>query len=116
GTSTGGVYSLSGTIGQPDAGGLSQTTGGSYTLAGGFWSIVAVVPTAGAPSLTILHSGSNVIVSWPSPATGFGLEQNTALSAVNWIGIGQVPNDDGTNKTVTLPISPGNRFYRLKKS
>jgi hypothetical protein len=35
GTSTGGVYSLSGTIGQPDAGGMS---GGSYTLAGGFWS------------------------------------------------------------------------------
>ena len=34
GTSTGGVYSVSGTIGQPDAGLL---TGGSYTLAGGFW-------------------------------------------------------------------------------
>ena len=31
---TGGSYSLSGSIGQPDAGGLS---GGSYTLTGGFW-------------------------------------------------------------------------------
>ncbi len=31
---SGGAYSLSGTIGQPDAGALS---GGSYTLAGGFW-------------------------------------------------------------------------------
>ena len=32
--STGGSYSLSGTIGQPDAGALS---GGGYTLNGGFW-------------------------------------------------------------------------------
>jgi len=32
--STGGGYSLGGTIGQPDAGML---TGGGYTLGGGFW-------------------------------------------------------------------------------
>ncbi len=32
--STGGSYSLGGTIGQPDAGTLS---GGGYTLNGGFW-------------------------------------------------------------------------------
>ncbi len=34
GTSSGGSYMLSGTIGQPDAG---QMTGGSYTLSGGFF-------------------------------------------------------------------------------
>jgi len=32
--STGGAYTLGGTIGQPDAG---QLTGGTYTLGGGFW-------------------------------------------------------------------------------
>ena len=32
--STGGSYSLGGTVGQADAGGL---TGGGYSLAGGFW-------------------------------------------------------------------------------
>jgi len=32
--STGGSYSLGGTIGQPDAGMMS---GGSFTLVGGFW-------------------------------------------------------------------------------
>ena len=35
GTSTGGVYSVSGTIGQPDAGALSS---GGYALSGGFWA------------------------------------------------------------------------------
>ena len=34
GSSGGGPYTLSGTIGQPDAGVLSD---GDYTLAGGFW-------------------------------------------------------------------------------
>jgi hypothetical protein len=34
--STGGAYSLGGTIGQPDAGVMS---GGSYTLVGGFWAV-----------------------------------------------------------------------------
>jgi hypothetical protein len=35
--STGGGYTLGGTIGQPDAGGL---TGGNYTLGGGFWGSI----------------------------------------------------------------------------
>jgi hypothetical protein len=35
GTSSGGSYTLSGTIGQPDAGVVA--IGGGYTLAGGFW-------------------------------------------------------------------------------
>lgn len=34
GSSTGGVFALEGTIGQPDAGSMS---GGAYTLSGGFW-------------------------------------------------------------------------------
>jgi hypothetical protein len=37
--STGGVYALGGTVGQPDAG---QLTGGVYTLGGGFWGGGAV--------------------------------------------------------------------------
>jgi hypothetical protein len=37
--STGGAYSLGGSIGQPDAGVLS---GGSYMLNGGFWSGASV--------------------------------------------------------------------------
>jgi hypothetical protein len=38
--STGGSYSLGGTIGQADAG---QVSGGAYTLASGFWGGVAVL-------------------------------------------------------------------------
>ena len=40
GTSSGGSFVLSGTIGQPDAG--LPMTGGGFTLTGGFWSASAV--------------------------------------------------------------------------
>jgi hypothetical protein len=61
GTSTNGQYSLTGTIGQPDASGTMS--GGSYSLTGGFWSLISVVQTPGASTLTITHSGSSVTVS-----------------------------------------------------
>src|SRR6266487_2900088 len=56
GTSTGGVYSVSGTIGQPDAGKMS---GGNFTVDGGFWGITAAVLTPGAPLLTITRTTTN---------------------------------------------------------
>jgi len=38
---SGGLYVLNGTVGQPDAG---KSTGGLYTLQGGFWSL-EMIPT-----------------------------------------------------------------------
>src|SRR6266850_7588088 len=81
GTSTGGVYSVSGTIGQPDAG---HMTGANYAVDGGFWGLISVVQTPGSPLLTIARTATNTLaVSWPSPSTGFSLQQNTNLSTAN---------------------------------
>src|SRR6476661_1208260 len=65
GTSSNGTYVVSGTIGQPDAG---QMSGGNYSLTGGFWSLISLVQTPGAPILNISYSGGNAIVSWQLPA------------------------------------------------
>ncbi len=46
GTSAGGDFAVSGTIGQPEAGDMS---GGSYSVAGGFWSAIALQPPVGTP-------------------------------------------------------------------
>ena len=111
GTSTGGVYSVSGTIGQPDAG--ATMSGGSYAIDGGFWSMIAAVQTPGAPLLSIFHTTTNtVVISWPSPSTGFSLYQNGDLNTTNWMSAG-TPFDDGTNKTVIVSPPAGNRFFRL---
>jgi len=112
GNSTGGVFAVSGTIGQPDAGAMS---GGNYTLVGGFWGMAVAIQMEGAPLLTITESGASVIVSWPSPSTGFVLQENSSLGNTNWLNVAQSPTDDGTRKSVTVTPPIGNRFYRLKK-
>lgn len=50
GTSTGGAFSVSGTIGQPEAGTMS---GGNYSLAGGFWGASQMPPPAGSVILKV---------------------------------------------------------------
>ena len=113
GTSTGGVYSVTGTIGQPDAGAMS---GGNFSLTGGFWSLLSVVQTAGSPLLTIsLTSSNTALISWPSPATGFNLQVNTnGVSTVNWSNITSV-QDGGAIRYLIVNPPNGNRFYRLFK-
>ena len=114
GTSTGGVYSVSGTIGQPDAGRMS---GGYYSVDGGFWGIIAAVQTPGAPTLYVQRTTTNTVaVFWPSPSTGFQLQQNTnSVASVNWSNVLTAPFDDGSFKTVIVNPPTGNRFYRLVK-
>lgn len=50
GTSTGGNYSVSGTIGQVDADPLQPSSGGNFALTGGFW----VVANATTPASDLI--------------------------------------------------------------
>ena len=111
GTSTGATYQVTGTIGQPDAGGAMS--GGSYSLTGGFWSLIAVVQTARLPNLTITHSGNSVIVSWPDTGS-YTLQQNANLAVPSgWAPTGyQINTANGTN-SITITPSTGNLFFRL---
>ena len=114
GTSTGGVFSLSGTIGQPDAGKLA---GGNYALDGGFWGIVLAIQTPGAPFLTITRSNASVIVFWPAPAPGFVLDETTTLTGATppWMPVAFPYQTNATHIGITAPASTGNKFYRLRK-
>ena len=113
GTSSGGVYAVSGTIGQPDASG--PMTGGNYSLTGGFCSLISVVQTAGLPALTITHAGNSVIVSWPN-TDGYTLQQNGNLAVVaGWTTSGySIATANGTN-SITVAPPTGNLFFRLKQ-
>ena len=112
GNSTGGVYSVSGTIGQADAGHMS---GGSFTLDGGFWAIIAAVQTPGAPLLRVVLTPTNtVVVAWPAPSTGFSLQQNPVVNnAASWSGVTNAPVVVGSENQVLVSPSVGNRFFRL---
>src|SRR2546427_1362679 len=114
GTSTGGVYQVSGTIGQPDAG--RTMSGGNYSVDGGFWSVIAAVQTPGAPTLTVTRTTTNTaVVSWPFLSTGFALEQNPTLGTTNWTSVTNTVSNDGSFKWVVVPANTANKFYRLKK-
>jgi hypothetical protein len=112
GTSTGGVYSVTGTIGQYAAG--NAMSGGNYTVTGGFWSLLTVVQTPGAPLLSITHLGNKVIVSWPVSPGGLSLQQNGNLAnAAGWSTYGgTVSTNNGVN-SITLTLPAGNLFFRL---
>jgi hypothetical protein len=110
GTSTGGVYSVSGTIGQPDAGVLS---GGSYTLVGGFWGAAIPIQTEGGPTLYIQNNlNGTAKVYWVPNTPGFVLQEAAALTPapVGW-------EDAPVSYTngATIPAALQTRFFRLIK-
>jgi len=108
GTSAGGVYSVSGTIGQPDAGKMS---GGNYSIDGGFWGLNAAVQTPGAPLLTILPSSpGQVTISWTPATPGFVLQENPNLATTNWVNA-----PSGSTNPIVVPAVLPAKFYRLFK-
>ena len=109
GTSSGGAYTVTGTAGQSDAGRL---TGGSFSLEGGFWGVIAAL----SPLLSIEHTATNsLVISWPGSLTGFVLQENADLNTTNWVNVATVPLTVGEQWQVLVPVPAGNRFYRLQK-
>jgi hypothetical protein len=111
GTTGDGVYEITGTIGQPDAGSIIA---GNYVIEGGFWSDLEAVPEPPAPGLTIEQvSPSSVLVFWPAPSNGFVLQQNTNLITTNWVAVTNLPVVVNGEKQVTVSPLVGNCYFRL---
>lgn len=73
-------------------------------------------PTEG-PMLSIALAGSNVVISWPSAATGFVLQSTPSLSSpAVWTAVdtsGAV--EQGGMKQLTVPVTVANQFYRMRQ-
>jgi len=110
GTSTGGVYSVSGTIGQPDAG--PTMTNGQFSVTGGFWALPQVVQTPGAPTLYITNAAPGWATLWwtPSTDTNWVLQERLSLSSGAWTN-----SPSGPTNPVTVPATLPTKFYRLFK-
>jgi hypothetical protein len=113
GTSTGGVYTVSGAIGQPDAGAM---TGGNYTLVGGFWGVIAAVQTPGAPYLWVTLTTTNTVcVWWALSETSWQLQATTNLITTGsvWTEYSYQTNGASCCRIESAPT--GTKFYRLKQ-
>src|SRR6266853_35158 len=68
----------------------------------------------GGVALTVMRDNTNAIVSWPYPATGFGLEFSTNLSPTNWQPASETVVSNSVRWAVTAPPSLPDRIFRLK--
>jgi hypothetical protein len=66
-----------------------------------------------APVLTITFANPNTVtISWPSPSTGFALQQTATLAPPNWVSA-PAPTDNGIIKYLAVSPATNNMFYRL---
>ena len=65
-------------------------------------------------AMGVTLSGTNLVLSWPSPPGSFVLQQNADLTTTNWTATTNTPTfTNGQNQAVLLPAG-GSRFYRLE--
>jgi DNA/RNA endonuclease G (NUC1) len=84
--------------------------GGISTSSSTFTVNSLIVPQ---PTLSIALSGGNVLLSWPTNAVGYNLQQIADFSSANWTNYVGTVNTSGTNKTVTITMPTGSMFFRL---
>ena len=114
GDSAGGPYTLSGTIGQPDA---HTMTGGDFDLVGGYWAMLMALDVGEGPALRIEWlTPASALIAWPvAGSDGFVLQHATTLLGADWSSVATLPVPVDGEWQVTVTPMVGVRFYRLRK-
>ncbi|HLX72634.1 MAG TPA: choice-of-anchor tandem repeat GloVer-containing protein [Verrucomicrobiae bacterium] len=92
----------------------ATTTGGAGVNAGAIFSytLPVVVPV----TLSIARSGTNVILTWPTNASGYTLQSSVQLgAAASWSNVSPAAVVVGGLEAVTNRISGSRGFYRLSQ-
>lgn len=109
GLSTGALFTLQGTVGQPDAG--PPMTNGQFSLVGGFWALPVAFQVEGGPRLTIAAAApAQARISWAPAGPGFVLQESASLSPIHWINA-----PSGATNPIVVPAGLSTKFYRLFK-
>ena len=110
GSAAGSVYSITGTIGQPLVG---EITNANYSVQSGFWGVWTSISTPSAP-LRIFRTATNaVVVAWPANLSGYSLRQSPDVNASNWSSVTNSVTVLGDENQVIIPNPVGSRFFRL---
>ena len=105
------VYSLAVLGNDLYVGGFFATVGGKVS------AYVARAYLLPLPALSVVRSGPEIMVSWPSVDTAaFALEQaSTLANPVSWVTNNASITDDGTNKSATIPATNSPQFFHLRR-
>ena len=88
--------------------------GGAFTAAGGKVSGYVARAYLELLTLSILRSGGEMTLSWPLFYGGFVLQQNPDVAGTNsWSNSNHPLTTNGAIKSATVPLTPGNQFFRL---
>ena len=91
-----------------------NTVVGSYV--DGYGTFHGFVVQVSEPLARISLTTSNtLVVSWPYPATGWKLQQNSDLTPTNWVTPTQTIAHDGTNNFIIVQPSSDKMFFRLSQ-
>jgi hypothetical protein len=72
-------------------------------------------PSISRPRLSMLFSGGNVVLTWPTNAPNFSLQSTTTLSPTAWSLVSPPPVVVNGQNTVTNPATIIQQFYRLSQ-
>jgi uncharacterized repeat protein (TIGR03803 family) len=82
----------------------------------GFGTAFALALPPPSPQLTLIYSGANVILTWPTNTARFILQSTTNLAPpAVWTTNSPAPVVVNTNNVVTNTISGTQKFYRLSQ-
>ncbi|HEV2695292.1 MAG TPA: hypothetical protein VG347_20530 [Verrucomicrobiae bacterium] len=93
--------------------GTATALGGGDIMATATLAALTFQITLTNTPLTVNRTGTNALLSWPSPPASFTVQQNTNLATTNWVTLANVPAVTNGQNQVVLPVA-GSTFFRLK--
>jgi len=95
-----------------------NTLYGTTSLGGssGNGTVFSITLPVSLPQLTITPAGTDVVLTWPTNATGYTLQSTTTLgSSAIWTAVAPAPVVINGQNTMTNPLSGTQQFYRLSQ-
>ena len=80
-----------------------------------YWTVTVATTNTTPPTINFNRSGNFLVLTWPTNAAGFSLQDTASLSGTSVWSSALSPVVNGSNYVVTNTISGGAMFYRLKK-
>jgi hypothetical protein len=68
------------------------------------------------PVLNIASSSEGALISWPAPAAGYTLEQNSDIAEPNWHAVPVMPTLVGGQNQICIQSVNGMSSYRLRRT
>jgi len=88
----------------------------SGTIDDSFTILKGDYPGAPQPALNIARAGTNSVISWPTSTMDYQLEAKSTVDGPVWSPVGGSVLTNGRRKSVAVPISATNEFFKLRSS